>query len=51
MNKLSKLEFKFIYPDGSDYIFYNQNYSFTIEITTVNNYPENTLLNPLVAKI
>jgi hypothetical protein len=51
LNKLSKLEFKFIYPDGSDYIFYNQNYSFTIEITTVNNYPENTLLNPLVAKI
>jgi hypothetical protein len=51
LNKLSKLEFKFIYPDGTNYNFYNQNYSFTLEITTINNSPENTLLNPTIARI
>ncbi len=48
---LSTLEFKFIYPNGSEVNFYNKNYSLTIEIDSFNNTPENTGINTFTARL
>jgi hypothetical protein len=51
LRTLSKIEFKFVNSDGSEYDFNNANYSFTIEITTIENNPENTNMNNTIARI
>ena len=48
---IKEFQFKFITPDGNLVNFDNQNYSLTLEITCINNYPENTNLNPNLSRI
>ena len=48
--KIEILEFEFIDPFGSEFNFYNLENSFTLVFTCINNYPENTNLNPKVAR-
>jgi hypothetical protein len=48
--KIEILEFEFIDPFGNEFNFYNLENSFTLVFTCINNYPENTNLNPKVAR-
>jgi hypothetical protein len=48
---LSQLSFQFVNPDGTEFNFYNINHSFTLEITSMNNLPENTNLSTGIARI
>jgi hypothetical protein len=48
--KIEILEFEFIDPYGNEFNFYNLENSFTLVFTCINNYPENTNLNPKVAR-
>ena len=51
LNKITQLSLQLVYPNGQLINLYNLNYSFTLKITSVYNYPENTNLNPNVARI
>lgn len=48
---LTQLNFTFINPDGGLVNFGNLNHSFTLEITTLNNLPENTNLTTYMARM
>jgi hypothetical protein len=48
---LSELEFTFIDPNGNQVNFYNRNYSLTLEITSIDNSPENTNINTFTARL
>jgi hypothetical protein len=48
---LSELEFTFIDPNGDQVNFYNRNYSLTLEITSIDNSPENTNINTFTARL
>ena len=50
LDKIETLEFEFIDPYGNEFNFYNLENSFTLVFTCINNYPENTNLNPKVAR-
>lgn len=50
LDQLETLEFKFIDPFGHEVDFYNLDNSFTLVFTCLENFPENTNLNPKVAK-
>ena len=51
INKITELNLQLVYPNGQLINLFNLNYSFTLKITSVFNYPENTNLNPNVARI
>ena len=51
IRSLSELNFNFVNPNGNDYNFYNIDHSFTLEITSFDNYPENTYINTSTARI
>lgn len=48
---LTNFKFTFIYPDGSLVNFGNLNNSFTLEITTIDNLPENTNISTYIARM
>jgi hypothetical protein len=50
LDKIENLEFKFLDPFGNEVNFYNLDNSFTLVFTCIENYPENTNLNPKVAR-
>jgi hypothetical protein len=51
IRQLSELTFNFIDADGNDINFFNVDNSFTLEITSISNYPANTNLNNFTARI
>jgi hypothetical protein len=51
IRSISELNFNFIDPNGNDYNFYNINHSFTLEITSFDNYPENTFISTSTSRI
>jgi len=50
LDKIENLEFKFLDPFGNEVNFYNLDNSFTLVFTCIENFPENTNLNPNVAR-
>ncbi len=48
---VSNLEFNFIDPKGSPINFYNRNYSLTLEISYIDNAPENTNISTFIARV
>jgi hypothetical protein len=51
IKNLSNFFFSFIYPDGSSVNFGGLNSSFTLEITTIDNIPENTNISTNIARL
>jgi hypothetical protein len=51
IRSITELNFNFIDPNGNNYNFYNIDNSFTLEITSFDNYPENTNINTSTARI
>jgi hypothetical protein len=51
IRSLTQLNFNFVDPNGNDYNFYNIDNSFTLEITSFDNSPENTFINTSTARI
>jgi hypothetical protein len=51
IKSITKFEFTFISPDGSLVNFGNLDSSFTLEITTVDNIPENTNISTNIARL
>jgi hypothetical protein len=51
VRSLSRLDFKFVDPRGNEFNFFNLDHSFTLEITTINNIPENTNINTFLGRI
>jgi len=51
LKKLSSLYFSWIYPDSTPVNFGRSKFSLSLKITTINNHPENTLINDDLAKI
>ena len=51
IRSISQLNFNFVDPYGNNYNFYNINHSFTLEITSFENYPENTYINTSTSRI
>jgi len=51
IRSISQLNFNFVDPYGNDYNFYNLDHSFTLEITSIDNYPENTYINTSTSRI
>jgi hypothetical protein len=51
LKSLSQLSFVFYDPNGNKWNFYNINHSFTLEITNISNYPENTNINTFTSRI
>jgi hypothetical protein len=50
LDKIENLEFKFVDPFGNEVNFYNLDNSFTLVFICIENFPENTNLNPNVAR-
>jgi len=48
---LSELNFNFVDPNGNDYNFFNLDHSFTLEITSLDNFPENTFINTSTSRL
>jgi hypothetical protein len=48
---ISEFNFQFIDPTGNEFNFYNINHSFTLEITSMSNLPENTNIATNMARI
>ena len=51
LNELSELHLTYTDPNGKPWLFYNINHSFTLEITTVSNFPANTNLSTYMSKL
>ncbi len=51
IRSISELHFNFVDPKGNRYNFYNINHSFTLEITSFDNYPENSYINTSTSRI
>ncbi len=51
LKKIESLSFKFYDPKGNLFDFYGINHSFTLEITNITNYPENTNINTFTSRI
>ena len=51
IKSIDNLEFTFINQNGNLWNFYNINHSFTLEITSVSNMPENTNLSTFISRI
>ena len=51
LKALSNFIFTFIDPNGNLINFNNQDHSFTLEITNINNFPENTNINTFTARL
>ena len=50
LNKLDYLQLQLVDANDNIINMYNLNYSFTLKIISISNYPENTNINPYVAK-
>ena len=51
LKMLDSFDFTFYNPIGDVWNFYNTNHSFTLEITEITNYPENTNLSTYISRI
>jgi hypothetical protein len=51
INNLSSLYLSWCHPDGSEVNFYGKKFSLSMNITEINNYPENTYINENMSRI